>query len=394
MATMVGRGTLTLHHHQLGEDLGSPTPHGRGHAHGCGVFSEPEPRLANQSEPTSDPGLISTLRAELGLSSSDLFSMTVTDYDMKPGVRPPTPTPSDAPTPPLKPRLSPPEGLRGSSVGSHPLRVHRQLSLQAPGERGGREESPRLLQTRPPTPPGGEPPAQVKPTDPSRGLQAGDVDPGSVFVDSSPRGGSCSSPPPPRRTSPSSGSSPPWRGRSAPWVGPRPCRHAREGHGGRRGADLCLSPPGVRHFAALQLIGVGDRATGSLQLFPLNGEPVGGGGGGGVESALMKRGTSPSRRRSDRDGAAVSPGRGPGEAGAAGEQGLLQPAVRGEGRRGQGLVPLPPVDPGQHLRPGGLHRGPPPRGEAAGPSGRTLPRRQRVQDRLQTQVNGTLGKLE
>lgn len=48
--------------------------------------SESEAPLSDQSEHTSDPGLISLLRAELGLSSSDLFSMTVTDYDMKPGV--------------------------------------------------------------------------------------------------------------------------------------------------------------------------------------------------------------------------------------------------------------------------------------------------------------------
>uniref|UniRef100_G3PZ08 Coiled-coil domain containing 80 like 2 n=1 Tax=Gasterosteus aculeatus aculeatus TaxID=481459 RepID=G3PZ08_GASAC len=45
---------------------------------------ESEPALRGQSEHFSDSGLISLLRAELGLSSSDLFSMTVTDYDMKP----------------------------------------------------------------------------------------------------------------------------------------------------------------------------------------------------------------------------------------------------------------------------------------------------------------------
>lgn len=49
--------------------------------------SESEPPLSDQSEQFSDPGLISLLRAELGLSSSDLFSMTVTDYDIKPSVR-------------------------------------------------------------------------------------------------------------------------------------------------------------------------------------------------------------------------------------------------------------------------------------------------------------------
>ncbi|TDH01992.1 hypothetical protein EPR50_G00168330 [Perca flavescens] len=65
VATIVGGGsdaTLTLQHHQL----------------------ESEPPLSDQSEHFSDSGLASVLRAEFGLSSSDLFSMTVTDYDIKP----------------------------------------------------------------------------------------------------------------------------------------------------------------------------------------------------------------------------------------------------------------------------------------------------------------------
>ncbi|XP_029300311.1 coiled-coil domain-containing protein 80 [Cottoperca gobio] len=65
VVTVVGEGSdamLTLQHHQL----------------------ESEPPLSDQSEHFSDSGLISLLRAELGLSSSDLFSMTVTDYDIKP----------------------------------------------------------------------------------------------------------------------------------------------------------------------------------------------------------------------------------------------------------------------------------------------------------------------
>ncbi|XP_028318658.1 coiled-coil domain-containing protein 80 [Gouania willdenowi] len=65
VATIVGErsdATLTLQNHQL----------------------ESEPLLSVQSDQFSDPGLISLLRAELGLSSSDLFSMTVTDYDIKP----------------------------------------------------------------------------------------------------------------------------------------------------------------------------------------------------------------------------------------------------------------------------------------------------------------------
>ncbi|KAM7392999.1 hypothetical protein PAMA_007899 [Pampus argenteus] len=65
VATIVGKGndaTLTLRHHQL----------------------ESEPPLSGLPEHFSDLGLISLLRAELGLSSPDLFSMTVTDYDIKP----------------------------------------------------------------------------------------------------------------------------------------------------------------------------------------------------------------------------------------------------------------------------------------------------------------------
>lgn len=48
--------------------------------------SESEPPLSGLPENFSDSGLISLLRAELGLSSPDLFSMTVTDYDIKPNV--------------------------------------------------------------------------------------------------------------------------------------------------------------------------------------------------------------------------------------------------------------------------------------------------------------------
>lgn len=65
VATIEGEGsdaTLTLQHHLL----------------------ESEPSLPDQSDHLSHTGLISLLRAELGLSSPDLFSMTVTDYDIKP----------------------------------------------------------------------------------------------------------------------------------------------------------------------------------------------------------------------------------------------------------------------------------------------------------------------
>lgn len=63
VATIIGQGsgaTLTIEHHKL------------------------EAPLSAAPEQVSDPGLISLLRTELGLSSSDLFSMTVTDYDLKP----------------------------------------------------------------------------------------------------------------------------------------------------------------------------------------------------------------------------------------------------------------------------------------------------------------------
>lgn len=88
VATLVGGATLTLRHHQLGrERLAESTFRSRARAHSrLRCVSEGEPALGDQSERASEPGLVSLLRAELGLSSSDLFSMTVTDYDMKPGV--------------------------------------------------------------------------------------------------------------------------------------------------------------------------------------------------------------------------------------------------------------------------------------------------------------------
>ncbi|XP_061554788.1 coiled-coil domain-containing protein 80 isoform X2 [Phycodurus eques] len=65
VATIVGKGndaTLTLQHHQL----------------------ESEPPFSELPEQLSDTGLILLLRSQLGLSSPDLFSMTVTDYDIRP----------------------------------------------------------------------------------------------------------------------------------------------------------------------------------------------------------------------------------------------------------------------------------------------------------------------
>ncbi|XP_057675835.1 coiled-coil domain-containing protein 80 [Corythoichthys intestinalis] len=65
VATIVGQGndaTLTLQHHQL----------------------ESEPPFNGGPIQLSDSGLISLLRSQLGLSSPDLFSMTVTDYDIGP----------------------------------------------------------------------------------------------------------------------------------------------------------------------------------------------------------------------------------------------------------------------------------------------------------------------
>ncbi|XP_051907486.1 coiled-coil domain-containing protein 80 [Hippocampus zosterae] len=65
VATIVGKGndaTLTLEHPRL----------------------ESEPPFSELPEQLSDSGLISLLRSHLGLSSPDLFSMTVTDYDIGP----------------------------------------------------------------------------------------------------------------------------------------------------------------------------------------------------------------------------------------------------------------------------------------------------------------------
>lgn len=94
--------------------------------------------------------------------------MTVTDYDMKPGVgiTSSQPGPNTSASGVNGSFLPPPEGLRGSSVCSGPLRPHRQLSLQALGEREGKEEWPSLLPAGPPAW-GGDLPAQVKPTDAS-----------------------------------------------------------------------------------------------------------------------------------------------------------------------------------------------------------------------------------
>ncbi|XP_055009817.1 coiled-coil domain-containing protein 80 [Boleophthalmus pectinirostris] len=69
VATIVGQGSdalLTLQHYH-------PVP-----------VSESSAPLSGPSEQISDTGLISLLRSELGLSSPDLFSMTITDYDIKP----------------------------------------------------------------------------------------------------------------------------------------------------------------------------------------------------------------------------------------------------------------------------------------------------------------------
>ncbi|KAM4634252.1 coiled-coil domain-containing protein 80 isoform 2-T2 [Polymixia lowei] len=76
LATILGEGhdaTLSLQHYQL----------------------DMEPPFTDLPGQYADQDLISVLRAELGLSSSDLFSMTVTDYDIKPNrvyEAPPSPT--------------------------------------------------------------------------------------------------------------------------------------------------------------------------------------------------------------------------------------------------------------------------------------------------------------
>ncbi|CAL8321362.1 unnamed protein product [Lota lota] len=64
VATMLGQGhdtTLTLQHYQL----------------------DSEAQFSGLADEFPDPGMVSLLRAELGLSSADLFSMTITDYDLK-----------------------------------------------------------------------------------------------------------------------------------------------------------------------------------------------------------------------------------------------------------------------------------------------------------------------
>lgn len=87
VATIVGKGELTLRHHQLGRKEAPADSTSRSHTRSrLWCVSESEPPLSDQSERASEPGLISLLRAELGLSSPDLFSMTVTDLDVKPGV--------------------------------------------------------------------------------------------------------------------------------------------------------------------------------------------------------------------------------------------------------------------------------------------------------------------
>ena len=54
----------------------------------CATYSFPcvqdsEAPFSGLAEGFPDPEMASLLRAELGLSSADLFSMTVTDYDLK-----------------------------------------------------------------------------------------------------------------------------------------------------------------------------------------------------------------------------------------------------------------------------------------------------------------------
>eukprot|EP00066_Takifugu_rubripes_P013990 XP_011603256.1 PREDICTED: coiled-coil domain-containing protein 80-like [Takifugu rubripes] len=178
VATLVGRAALTLRHHQL----------------------EGEPALSGQSEHASEPGLISLLRAELGLSSSDLFSMTVTDYDMKPG--------RVFEAPPAAPALF-------QHIDSFPSR-------RSEKEKEKERKSPPPCSQRPPQP-GAD---------------------NSLL----------------RFTS---------RRRLLLLSAPSEEDHSFQQQLSALGGQEC--PLGVRHFAALQMTGVGDRAKGSVQLFPLNG---------------------------------------------------------------------------------------------------------------------------
>lgn len=210
--------------------------------------------------------------------------MTVTDYDLKPGVGTSSSQPAPAAAAPPLHRFSslppPPESLRGSSPCLRPLRPHRPLSLQALGEGQGTEEWSPLLPAGGPPARSPELPAEVKPAEPSWDLRWDLRDASSSSSGSCPRGGSCSSLLPLRTTTPSSSSSPLWLDRSVPWVSsvPRHCKSVVGGGwgGGRATVEcLCVSLSGLRHFAVLQLSGVGDKASGSVQLLPLNGESTG-----------------------------------------------------------------------------------------------------------------------
>ncbi|TNM91886.1 hypothetical protein fugu_018898 [Takifugu bimaculatus] len=270
VATLVGGAALTLRHHQL----------------------EGEPALSGQSEHASEPGLISLLRAELGLSSSDLFSMTVTDYDMKPG--------RVFEAPPAAPALF-------QHIDSFPSR-------RSEKEKEKERKSPPPCSQRPPQPGADNSLAQVHVQEEAP-APLGPLGGGPLLPAAALRA---------RRTGVSPGCSP-------------LCR----------AADDRRRRPGERERSAV----------------------------------------STKRPQSDGDGAAVSRGHRAHETTAADQQGLLQPAVCGEGRGGEGLVPLPRLVPGQHLRPGGLQRDPPAGGEAAGEAGDTLPRRQRNEDGLRLQIN-------
>uniref|UniRef100_H3CUQ8 DUF4174 domain-containing protein n=1 Tax=Tetraodon nigroviridis TaxID=99883 RepID=H3CUQ8_TETNG len=176
VATLVGQGELTLRHLRL----------------------ESEAPLSDQSEEASDPGLVPLLRAELGLSSPDLFSMTVTDYDMKPG--------RVFEAPPSAPALF-------DHIDSFPSR---------------RSEKEKERKGRPPCS--------------QRDLQPGAESSLLRFLSK-------------RRlllvSAPSEDDDSFQQQLSA--LADQEC------------------PLGIRHFAALQLTGVGDKVSGSVQLFPLNG---------------------------------------------------------------------------------------------------------------------------
>lgn len=188
------------------------------------------------------------------------------------------------PLPDQTSHLPPSEGLRGSSGGSCALPARRQLPLQALGEGEGADQPSSLL----PTPPAAwsrQRAAQVKLTHVPQLLSGGRSRLSCLFRFRSRRRLLLLSAPSEEDHSLQQQLSA-LSGQECPLGQSRP-------PGSVLSSDIrnllevlvvfLRLPSGVRHFAALQMTGVGDEAKGSVQLFPLNGGlggPRGWGGGG------------------------------------------------------------------------------------------------------------------